>query len=188
MNREMSLIRYRVGDPYPGPLAGEGLQMTIEPAERSLNAMLVAGLARPSVNEVEALTRAPIRLGLLVRSPIIYVVMAGAGIDLDAAVAHAGDATRGPLVAAARAVYAWDEEHRGLLTVTTVDTASGMVRGLRAVSLSRQWWATLATGLEACPVATTAERERVNAETYRRYPTPAAMLADCSIIEMGGAL
>jgi len=50
----MTLVALEVGKPWPYPLAGDGLQAAIDPAEQGLSLTLVAAVGRPTPSEIAA--------------------------------------------------------------------------------------------------------------------------------------
>lgn len=179
---------YEVARPWPHPMPAEGLQMLADPGDEGLSVTLVAAVPSPTRGEVRALTKGRMRLGILPRPPVAYVVLLADGIALDApyclGIHNAQDIAQRR--ASAGLARSWTERQKGLLTVATVDSTTRITRGLRAVTLSRSWWIALADALDQCGPTDGSARDRSMRETYARYPMVADMARDCAIIEVAG--
>lgn len=180
--------RYAVGSLWPHRLAGEGMTCLLDPGEDGVSMMLVMAMPRPSRAERRAVKSGVLKLALLPSPPLVWIVAAMPGLSLDAPYAvgvHTPERIAA-LTSSARRAHAWPDDMRGLITIALVDTADGVVRALRAVSLSRAWWAALADGLEAsaAPIDA-AEHQAAMAHDSARWTT-AAMLAAAPVVEAVG--
>jgi hypothetical protein len=187
----MVLQAYRVGDRWPHPLAGEGLQAVMNAGEQGLQLMLVAGVARPTDRERRALAQGSIRIGILPADPLVWFVLSGEGVSLDApyGLGLTGPARAGQLLVAADCARFWSDRIRGLVTVALVDTASHLTSELRVVSLSKAWWIALADALAAMPkTLSQGAYDRAMVRDYARWTSPEAVLAASSIVEVGGTV
>ena len=187
----MNLVRLAVGELWPYPLAGQGLQLLLEPGEEGLQIMIVAGIEKPTPTETAAMRGGVIRLGILPLSPLVWVVLATERLGLDAPYAiGVHDAARvAALRASARQAAQWAPGHRGLVTVATVDTGTTKTRVLRTVTLSQAWHVALSDALEAMPSQITgAQHQRAIDGAYAQYRQPEDMLLACSIVEQAGRI
>ncbi len=126
---------------------------------------------------------------LLPAPTLAWIVLATAGsLSLDAPYCPglAGAGHQAALRAATAMARAWTPAQRGLVTLATVDTATGLTAALRAVSLTRAWWTALADTLDACGPTTPAERDAAMARDYRRWPRTADMLGAAAAAEIAG--
>ena len=185
----MTLARLAVGELWPYPLAGDGLQILLDPGDEGLQITLVAGIDKPTPKELAAMRGGPIKLGILPHSPLVWVVLSAERLGLDAPYAiGVHDAARvAALRESARQAAQWPPGHRGLVTVATVDAATTKTRVLRAVTLSQAWHLALSKALEAVPSQITgAQHQRAIDAAYAQYRRPEDMLLACSIVEQAG--
>ncbi|MEN2980846.1 hypothetical protein P7L78_21885 [Tistrella bauzanensis] len=184
------LTRYAVGAPWPHQLAGEGLQMLVTPDADWLSVTLVAtarGLTRP---EVRALTKGRIRVGIVPSPPLVHILLMADGIDLDApyCIGLHQPASIDTIRRGAGHARSWAPTRRGALLLAVVDTHDRATRGLRMVSLSRDWWVALADGLDACGPVTPAGRDAAMGAAYCRWPDVTAMTAAATVVEVAGKI
>ncbi|WP_204270669.1 hypothetical protein, partial [Escherichia coli] len=105
--------------------------------------MLVASLNRPTPKEVTDLKEGSLRLGLLGHSPLVWIILsAGRSLSLDApyGLGLGGNDRAVSICRAAASAKIWPETFRQTLTLAAIDHADGMIRALRVVSLSGDWW------------------------------------------------
>jgi hypothetical protein len=135
--------------------------------------------------ERQAVKKGRPEFALLVRQPVIWLMYRfGTGIPWSDSpfTIH--------LVAnpAERRVPEAAEGKRALLTTIVVDAGTGIVRAIRACSLSPELTALLHAAIEeqaAAPFDRSAYDAAVN-DAFRRYSTTEAMVKDAVIVETGG--
>ncbi|MEW5425086.1 hypothetical protein [Amorphus sp. 3PC139-8] len=185
----MPMTRLAVGEMWPWPLAGEGLQALMTPGEAALGITLVAGISRPTREEVRALRKGKIRVALLPAPPLVWIVLSGQGLSLDAPYAvglHAADQARAIRTSAA-AVETWPATGRAPATIAVVDASDRIVKALRTVSLTRPWMAALSAALASCPDGlSVAARDAAIRRDMVRWPTTDAMIASAVAVERAG--
>lgn len=181
---------YEVGAPWPHPLR-PGMQATIDPGDESPSMMLICALPEPTLAEIAALTKGRVRLAVIPAAPLVWIVLDAGAVSFDAPYAlglHSAERRAEIVVSAGRAAD-WSEEMHNLVTIATVDSASGVTRGLRAVGLSRAWWMALADGLarSAEPLDAGTHQAAI-ARDLARWPQTVDMLRDATAVEtIGGA-
>ena len=176
------MMKIEVGQRWPYAMGGEGLQAVIEPTPEGLSVMLVASMAGPTHQEVRAMKKSPVRLGIVPAAPLVWIVLDGGGVSMDApyAPALAGIDHYAALQIAPRPAV------RSLVTIPLVDHATCLVRAIRVVSVSAPWMNALADGIAAAGAVDTAGRDRAMRAGYARWKTTRDMLSDAVAVETGG--
>lgn len=185
------LVRYVVGEPWPFPLQGEGLQVMDQVTPAGLDLLLVAAFSAPTAEEVRSLLKDPLKVGILsAGSRVVMIVAATSAVQLDAPYAsglNGRERLRAIDDAAGRA-HDWPAGMKRLLTLAIVDLDSTITLGIRTVGLSKDWWTSLASLVGSARICTPAERDREAERVWVRYPTVNDMLPDCAIVEQAGAI
>lgn len=141
----------------------------------------------PSDADIEAVRAGAIHLGLYVRQPVVWLLyrIEGACDWSDAPysihlVAGAERTPPDPVTA----------ETRALLTVVLADADTGIVRALRAVSMSPRFTRALhaAIAQQLAQPFDAAQHEAQIAATYARYSHSKQMARDATITEKAGAI
>jgi hypothetical protein len=184
---------FEIGRPFPGALKGDGLVTFMEPSEgedNGIDAMIVASMSRPLPREIEAFIRKPIRLGILSFDPILFILVVADGQmvwDSPFGIGLYARETATKLVAASRQARGWPAMTRRLTHLLVVDQDNMLIKGIRAMTLTCQWWITLADELERCPLSLSREDYRAAMQqAYSRWKSPAEMIPHCAIIEEAG--
>ncbi len=183
------VLALSVGTPWPHSLPGEGMQAELRPAAGGLAVWLVVVIDQPSSDEVHAMRKRPLRLGLLPSDPIIWFLLSTEGLSRDApyAIGLYDERRRSALIAAARQAQMWSEGTRGSVTVPLVDFSDNKIQVLRVISYSAAWFQTLADALVASdrPLSRSDYDAAIDRD-QRRWPSTADMLAAATITEIGG--
>jgi hypothetical protein len=144
--------------------------------------------ARPSAREVEDVRAGPCEFALRALGDVVFLLY-----RFGASVAWSDSPFSWWLVPEARRALpsAVDTgETRAVLQVILADAASGIVRALRAVSLSPEFTRALLGAVRvqaSTPWCGREDYDRQLAEAYRRYPTSDALLAAATARTAGGA-
>lgn len=185
----MTVTGFVVGEPWPYPLRGEGMQALLHPGPEAIELMLVVSIRRPSDDEVTALRERPLRLALLPSPPLVWLLLSAEGLTRDApyAIGLNAETDRVALLAAARKAHLWAQGTRGLVSITVVDYSGRKIRVLRIVSCTSLWFQTLADALVSAdrPLSQSDYDAAIDRD-LRRWPATADMLAAATVVEIGG--
>jgi hypothetical protein len=183
----------KVGNPFPGKLEDTGgLASHMEPTKgkEGIESMFVVSLPEIHPREFDALIREPIRFGILLYEPLVFIVLEAPGttlIDSPFGLGLYPPEVVTALLASAHCAYEWSVNIRRSTIIAVVDPLTMIVRGLRKTTLTRDWWIALSDALERCPVALSrSEYTDAIQRAYSRWDSPADMLRDCTIIEESG--
>lgn len=182
------MIKFEVGQRSPVPLV-EGMKVVLDPHDEGLAATLFVGVPSITPPEIRALTKGPVRLAIVPDEVIAWVVLDSRPLSLDApyALGLVGEERARAVLAGLRACISWPETRRGMLDLVIGDAATGIVCGLRAVTMSRAWWMALGTAIGECPVDLSPGALQVAIQAgYRRWPDVAAMLKCAVAVEAVG--
>lgn len=185
------LARYAVGEPWPHPIAGEGMTLWLEVGADALDAMLVITIASPTNKEVRLLRAEPLRISIVPAAPLVWIVLQtqGGTPSVDAPYAVGVNPKAEALRSCAALARTRPETQRGTLTVATVDAATGITQVLRLVSLTRTWWIALADALDACPAPISqAEHAAAMHRDMVRWPRTETMLRHAAVSERAGTI
>lgn len=179
------MATFKVGEPYPA--------LDFPQPERGEYNFYEAGHELrllwndPTENEVAAVRQGPTRFAFVVRGPVIFFLFRFGDMpwsDAPYSVHLVPEDRRGELPENTSA------DHRALLQVHLVGARSGVVAALRAVSLSPNFTRALETAIRrqaAEPFPGQSAYDAAIAETYRRFPSSAAMAKAARAATRGGA-
>lgn len=186
---ERHLIRVSVGERYPFPIKhqGEGMLVHISPTDTVPDIKFVVRLSRPLPSEIEALTKTPIKIGIVGAPPLVWFTLQGDRINFDAPYALGIEPKAREIVESFQLVEMASPETRILTDLVTLDAENNIVRGIRTISFTRQWFQVLRRHLLSCPVSLTQTTYNLAVEgDMRKYPTTKALVKAATIIERGG--
>jgi hypothetical protein len=144
----------------------------------------------PSRREIQAVSKEPIEFGLLIEPPALFF--------------HSQFSLMGAPISTANSPYQWwlnrpedrrlpnpepTEDERILLSIVLIDAETGILKVIRAVSLSPEFSALLHQAIREQAAAPFVGAEAYGAhlqQVYARYPTPESMLARAIIRCRGG--
>jgi hypothetical protein len=180
------VIAYEVGKPWPHPLTA-GMTAIIDPGDEAPQLMLVCAIPSPTPQEVAAMKTGRLRVAIVPSPPLIWIVLDGGEVSFDAPYALGVETAerRAAIVQSVARAVDWPNTMRNIATIVLVDADTGLIRVLRAVSLTRSWWLALAAGLSAAPIEA-ATRDVAISRDLRRWPQTADMLRDAAIVEVAG--
>lgn len=187
MEGAVAMAVYEVGAPWPQPIASEGMTAVVAPGEEAPSLTLVCALGSPTPAEIAALTKGRLRLAIVPSPPLTWIVLDAGKISFDAPYALGVEAAerRAEIADSLARASRWSAETRNLVTIATVDSDTGLTRGLRAATLSRAWWLALAAGISAAAIEPAA-RDAAIARDLRRWPQTADMLRAATALEVVG--
>jgi hypothetical protein len=184
---------FEIGKRYPGELeAIDGLITFMEPSkgDEGLESMFVASLPNIVPRELDALLREPIRFGILLYEPLIFIELQASGptlLDSPFGIGLYPPETAAALPASARCAHGWAQNIRRSTNLVIVDPVTMIIQGLRSTTLTRNWWVVLSDALERCPPSLSREDYRAATQrAYSRWSCTAEMLPHCAIIEENG--
>jgi hypothetical protein len=184
---------FEVGQPYPGIVQGQGLLTFMGASEgddNGVEAMFVASLPGALPVEVEALISKPIRFGIVQFNPIIFILLLADGptvLDSPFGIGLYRHETAIELLEASRHARGWPAITRRITKLVVVDPETMLIKGLREMTLTRDWWITLADELERCPLSLSRENYKTAMQqAYSRWKTTAEMIPHCVVIEETG--
>jgi hypothetical protein len=188
----MSLLK--VGKPLPYRLEGsDGLTTFMEPTmgDEGIESMFVASLANIDPREFDALIQEPIRFGILVYEPLVFVVLDASGIillDSPFGIGLYPPELVAALRTSARCAHGWPPNVRRSTILVIVDPVTMIIQRIRKTTLTRNWWVVLSDALECCPsTLSTADYRAATQRAYSRWSSPLEMLPHCAIIEENGS-
>ena len=185
--KSSSMISYTVGEAWPHGAAADGMKAMIAPAEDGLSVMLAVHLAQPSPAEVKALKTGALRVGVFASAPLAWFVVDAGVVSMDApySAGITSQDHRTAILKAAQAMQAMKEDERLLISLALIDR--GVVRALRAVSVSPAWTAALAAAVLLAP-ATLAMPAYEAAIARDSQLTTREMMARAQAVEAAGRL
>ncbi|WP_048710764.1 hypothetical protein [Microvirga massiliensis] len=178
-----------VGAVFPHVQPGqEGMKISITAGEAP-SIMFVVMVAGPTNQEVRMVTKGKLRLGLTPSPPLLWFSLLGEKISFDAPYAIGVEPKAGEILKSVNQVYFAPPETRLLTTVLLLDARDCVIRGIRAVTVSPQWWLALDTLLARCEVPLTQSAYLAAMQKdMQRWPSTAALARDAGIIEHAGAV
>jgi len=191
MSQAPPLFLFEIGKRYPGAVPGAGMlaHMEATPDDDGIELMFLVGLTDISEVELNGLIQEPIRFGILPYGPLVIFLLNASANTFDApcAIGLASPEWTAAILKSAVEPRRWPSNTRRLTRLAVIDPATRIIQGLREMTLTRDWWITLADALEGSPVRLTREDyEAAVAEAYGRWPLPEDMLPACAIIEEAG--
>ena len=165
------------------------MAIVLDAAGDGLDMLLACMVHRPTAAEIDALTRKPLRIGLLPSPPLLWIMLAADRIsfDLPFVPALAGAAMSEEQRCAADKADGWPDTFRRMLTIGVADTYSGLCVGLRTVSLSKAWWSAFGRSTRRLSATVTAaQRDAAMAADYRRLGTTETMMRAALVNEIAG--
>jgi hypothetical protein len=168
---------------------GEGMIVSIIPAEQAPDVMLIVKLSNPTAAEIQAMTNAPLRIAITPSPPIIWFTLIADKLDLDAPYGVAIERRAEEIRASFERLQTVGSEKRLGVTIILLDASSNIIRGLRWVTLSAGSYQALAAAIVQCPAQMTPEvySAAVQAD-LGRFPSTDALVKAAAAVEVAGAL
>lgn len=180
----MGFTQFAVGQPWPYPVP-DGMQAMVDGGAEGITLALAAACNEPSPSELRALREGPLRLGVLARPALTWIMLDAGEISYDApfCASISGQEYQSRVLQAARATAEQPAKQRRLVELYVVDR--GKIAVIRIVSLSADWWRAFAAAVVAAPQLDMAAYRAAMDADQRAMTTP-QMLAAASVVEVGG--
>lgn len=183
------MTSFTVGQPVPrGTTITEGPRVVLTAGKEAPDLMFLGGINRPSAREVLALTNEPLKIALLRHGDLAwFVITCGKELSFDASFSLGIEPDALNIRKSVAEARTWPEQQRCLVTLIMADTSTNKVIAIRAVSLSREFWITLADILDQARLSVSDVEYQMSMEqSYRAFPTTDAMLRAATIVETAG--
>jgi hypothetical protein len=184
-------VEFVVGEKLPFPLNGDGMRLAINPTDNDNGLEILFFILMPNIRleeEIEFKSH-PIRIGILLSGPLVFLLLIVDKIKLDApfAVGAYDPKFQPQLLACANEARKWSPSTRRPVNMIIVDETTQIIKHLRYMTLTQSWWVQLADAFELCPKTLSKEEYKAAmTRAYKQWQSTAEMIPACLIVEQAG--